>query len=214
MRLELGKRARCTDGGVRKLVDVVIDSGGTRVTHLVVQPKDNPDAARLVPIEVTRASKDDEISLDCTTPQLDQMPAVRGHEYLHPGEEISEEPAWDVGAKDMQAMPVYLPGAYNEYAGDLGTDVAVTYDRVPKGEIELRHASAIYSADRHHLGRVDGLLVGADGRISHLLLERGHLWWRREITIPADAVDHFATDVVTLGITKGELEAFPKQRRA
>ena len=89
----------------------------------------------------------------------------------------------------------------------------MTYDRVPRGEIELRHASAIYSADRHRLGRVDGLLVDGNARISHLLLERGHLWWRREISIPADAVDEFATDVVTLGVKKAELGAFPKRRR-
>jgi hypothetical protein len=215
MRLQLGRHARSTDGGVRSLVDVVIDASGSRVTHLVLQPKDDPDAARLVPIEFTQAStNEDEVSLTCTTRQLDEMRAVRSHEYLQPGEEISDEPGWDVGAKDMQAMPVYLPGAYNEYAGDLGTDLAVTYDRVPEGEIELRHASAIYSADRHHLGRVDGLLVEADGRISHLLLERGHLWWRREISIPAEAVDEFATDVVTLGVTKGAVGGFPKQRSA
>ena len=85
----------------------------------------------------------------------------------------------------------------------------MSYDRVPTGEIELRHASAIYSADQHHLGSVDGVVVDADGLISHLLLERGHLWWKREISIPAAAIAELSTDMVTLGVKKGELGAFP-----
>jgi hypothetical protein len=62
------------------------------------------------------------------------------------------------------------------------------------------------------MGRVEGLEVDADDRVTHLLLERGHLWWKREIPIPATAVSTFENDMVTLGITKKELEALPSAK--
>ena len=61
------------------------------------------------------------------------------------------------------------------------------------------------SADKHHLGTVDGLAVDSGGRITHLLLERGHLWWKRELAIPAGSVSKFETDMVSLGVKKNEL---------
>jgi sporulation protein YlmC with PRC-barrel domain len=215
MRLELGARARCSDGAERKLVDVVIDADSHRVTHLVVQPGDDSDGSRLVPIELAAGGDDDgEISLRCTAATLDELAKVREHAFLGAGEQAAEEESgWEVGVRDVQPMPRYGPGAFGEFGGELSPEVIVAYDRVPKGEIELRHASAIYSADRHHLGSVDGVVVDADTRISHLLLGRGHLWWSREISIPEEAIAKFATDMVTLGATKDEVGGFPSERR-
>jgi sporulation protein YlmC with PRC-barrel domain len=215
MRLELGKRVRCADGAVRELADVVIDAGSQRVTHLVVEPQNDPESARLVPVGLAAAAAtDQEIALRCTAQSLAQLDAVREHAYLGPGEETEEGDHWDVGVRDMELTPAYMPTALGEFGTPLDQDRFVTYDRVPTGEIELRHASGVYSADGHHLGRVDGVVVDAEARITHLLLDRGHLWWRREIPVPAGAVAEFATDTVTLGITKGELGALPKAREA
>ena len=212
MRLELGKGARCSDGAVRELADLVLDAGSRRVTHLVVQPKDNPGDARLVPLELAAAGGGEhEISLRCTEKQLDEMSLVHESAQVGTGEQVEEEEdGWEVGVRDMQVIPDYLPTAM---PGDLAPEVVVTYDRVPKGEIELRHASDIYSADRHHLGSVDGVVVDADGRISQLLLGRGQLWWRREISIPAEALAELTNDMVTLGVGKSELGTFPSERR-
>jgi hypothetical protein len=211
MRLELGERARCSDGAVRELADLVVDAAGRRVTHLVIQPKDDPGDARLVPVELAAAGPGEhEISLRCSAQQLEELSLVHEHAYIGEGEQAEEEDGWEVGVRDMQVIPDYLPTAM---PGELAQEVVMIYDRVPKGEIELRHASDIYSADRHHLGSLDGLVVGADGSISELLLSRGHLWWRREISIPAKAIGELANDMVTLGVSKAELGTFPSERR-
>ncbi len=212
MRLELGKRARCSDSAARELVDLILDAGSRRVTHLVVQPKDNPGDARIVPVELAAAGAEEhEISLRCTEKQLDEMSLVHESAYVGTGEQVEEEEdGWEVGVRVMQVIPDYLPTAM---PGDLAPEVVVTYDRVPKGEIELRHASDIYSADRHHLGSVEGVVVDADGRISQLLLGRGRLWWRREISIPAEAIGELTNDMVTLGVNESELGTFPSERR-
>jgi hypothetical protein len=75
------------------------------------------------------------------------------------------------------------------------------YDRVPKGEVEIRGASGVYSAEGHHLGHVDGFLVDRDEHITHLVLEREHLSGRRDVTIPIGAVAKVETDDVTLSLT-------------
>ena len=211
MRLELGEGARCSDGAVRELADLVIDAGSRRVTHLVIQPKDDPGAARLVPVDLVAADDGEhEISLRCSAQQLEELPLVHENAFVDEGEPAEEKDGWEVGIRDMQVIPDYLPTAM---PGELASEVVVTYDRVPKGEIELRHASDVYSADRHHLGSLDGVVLGADGGIDQLLLGRGHLWWRREIAVPATAIGELANDMVTLGVSKAEVASFPSKRR-
>jgi uncharacterized protein YrrD len=73
----------------------------------------------------------------------------------------------------------------------------------------------VTSADDHQLGKVDGFLVDDDDAITHFVLERGHLWGRREVTIPINEVASVFTDAVTLSLTKdevGELPSVPVHR--
>ena len=80
---------------------------------------------------------------------------------------------------------------------------------MPKGEVEIRRTSEVMSADGHHLGHVDGFVVDGGDQITHLVLERGHLLERREITIPIGAVARVETDTVTLSQTLEDVRAQP-----
>ena len=68
MRLDLGQSVRCTDEPFGKLADVVIDPVAKQVTHLVVEPQQDDDVARLVPIALVEKDDGDakEIRLRCT----------------------------------------------------------------------------------------------------------------------------------------------------
>jgi hypothetical protein len=44
---------------------------------------------------------------------------------------------------------------------------------------------------------------------SGVVLERGHLWGRREVTIPIGPVSQVKTDSLTVGLTKDEVAALP-----
>src|SRR4029079_15027459 len=87
----------------------------------------------------------------------------------------------------------------------------MTYDRVPKGEAEIRRSSAVVSADDQHLGTVEALVVDG-GEITHFLLERGHLWGTRDVTIPIGAVAKVESDIVTLRISKDDVGDLPAVR--
>src|SRR5207249_1420213 len=100
---------------------------------------------------------------------LERLEPVREYAYLRPGEPVAEDPDWDVGVEDMYPTSYYNPSDFGAYAPDLDPGVGVAYDRVPKGEIELRHASSVYSSDRKHVGRVEGVLVDDADLVTHLL---------------------------------------------
>src|SRR5438876_8627249 len=207
MKLELGTSVRCRDGATRELVDVVIDSSSNRVTHLVIRPAEDAEDARLVPISLAKGAEQDgetEISLNCSAADLERFDPVHQVEALQAGEQRKEDPNWGVGVEDITVSPNYEPSAFGEYVGTLDSDATISYDRVPKGEIELRHASSVYSADGHQLGLVDGVVVDDGDRLTHLLLERGHLWWKREVALPTEAISKFESDTLTLSLTKRE----------
>jgi sporulation protein YlmC with PRC-barrel domain len=210
MRLELGTAVRCTDGAYGELADVVIDPTRRRVTHLVVKPS-NQEAAgpRLVPVELASGGEH-EIALSCTIADVSALDSVVELAFLRLGEAPVEDPEWDVGIQDVLASPYYAGSGLGEMSAGFDANTRIVYDRVPKGEVEVRRASAVYSSDEHHLGHVDGFVVDDEDRISHVVLERGHLWGRREVTVPIGSVAEVANDVVTLSLSKddvGKLEA-------
>jgi hypothetical protein len=215
MRLELGTPVRCSDKAYGELADVVIDPISKRVTHLVVRPTDQEALeTRLVPIELVEGGEQEsEISLRCTVADVNGLEPVQEYAYLRLGESAVEDPDWDVGVRDVLASPYYAA----DFGAGLETlpadpNLGLIYDRVPKGEVEIRRSSDVWSADEHHLGEVDGFLVDGEAHITHLILERGHLWGRRDVTIPIGAVAKVETDAVTLSLTKDQVGALPSVR--
>ncbi len=207
MRLELGSRVDCTDESFGKLIDVVIDPASQRVTHLVVERDRDPWLARLVPVELAERGDDGSgaVALRATVEEVSDLPPVREVAYLRLDGFPVDDPDWDVGIEEVLALPYYP--SYD--LGPAPVDYAARYDRVPKGEVEIRRASAVESADGHHLGDVDGFLVDDEGLITHVVLAQGHPWERREVVIPIGAVARVETDDVTLSLTKDEVGALP-----
>jgi sporulation protein YlmC with PRC-barrel domain len=216
MRLELGNRVRCTEGVYGELADIVVDPLEKRVAYLVVQPEQGKGEARLVPIQLAKGRDDEqrEIELECTLAEAQGFASVHEAAYLRLGESPAEDPDWDVGVEDVLAMPYYagLDDDVGTYWGEPDSHVTMYYDRVPKGEVEVRRASAVISADGHSLGEVDGFVVDADEHITHFVLERGHLWGRKEITIPIGAVATVESDAVHVVLSKDEVGALPAVR--
>jgi sporulation protein YlmC with PRC-barrel domain len=195
------------------LADVVIDPISRRVTHLVVQPEHRHEAARLVSIDRAQSTADG-ITLDYSADELGRLEPLQESAFLRLGEFPVADPDWEVGVQNMLALPVY-PGVDGMTASiDPDTRVPWSYDRIPKGEIELRRSSAVSSSDGHHLGHIDGFVV-EDDVITAVVLERGHLWGRREVVIPYRAVERAESDSIVLNLTKdevGALESRPVHR--
>jgi sporulation protein YlmC with PRC-barrel domain len=211
MRLELGKPIRCADGDIGELGDVVIDPTTRQVTHLVVRMHAHDGPARLVPVELVDggAGEDGEIALRCRMDEMESLDTVEKFAYLRTGEFPVEDPRWDVGVSELLMAPYYEATGLGEYPGAYDPSSGMAYDRIPKGEVEVRRSSEVFASDGSLVGRVDGFVVDDGQHITHFVLERGHLWGRRDVTIPIGAVDRIETDAVTLSLTPDEIGALP-----
>jgi hypothetical protein len=83
-----------------------------------------------------------------------------------------------------------------------------TSDRVPVGEVEVRRRDHVHATDGS-IGRVQGLVVDpGDHHMTHVLLDEGHLWGKKEVAIPIGAVQS-VEDGVRLNLTKDEVRELP-----
>ena len=203
---------RASDGqAVGELADIVIDPVEKRVTHLVVHPHEHGESL-LVPIDRADATSGrTEIALRCTQEEFEAFPSVNDFAYLRLGEAPVADLDWDVGATNVLALP-YFEGSGMVETALIEQNVGVVFDRVPKGEVELRSTSSVVTRDGKYVGDVGGFTVDDDEQITHFVLERGYLWRRREVTIPIGAVEKVETDTVTVSLSESEVGELPTHR--
>jgi sporulation protein YlmC with PRC-barrel domain len=81
-------------------------------------------------------------------------------------------------------------------------------DNVPEGEVEVRRGDPVHASDGT-IGRLHGLVIDPrDHKVSHLLLDEGHLWGQKRVAIPISAVSG-VEDGVHLSLTKDEVRDLP-----
>jgi hypothetical protein len=84
----------------------------------------------------------------------------------------------------------------------------VITDRVPRGEVEVRRGDQVHATDGA-IGHIQGLVIDpSDHHVTHVLLDEGHLWGKRTIAIPINAVKD-AKDGVRLNLTKDQVRDLP-----
>ena len=81
-------------------------------------------------------------------------------------------------------------------------------DVVPLGETEVGRGEHVHALDGE-IGQVEGFLVDPDDhRVTHVLLQEGHLWGRKEVAIPMSAVTGVENGI-RLSMTKKQIEDLP-----
>jgi hypothetical protein len=210
--LELGESVDCVDGNFGSLADMVVDPAAAKLTHLVVTPRHGDGISRLVPFALTGPGDDERggVVLRCTIAAVRNFVSVEDYAYLRIGElPLKADPEWDVGIARVLAMP-YYGGEGVEYDG-VNTPDGLIYDRVPKGEVEIRRESVVSAADGGYLGHVAGLIVYAD-KITHVVLSHGHFWARRQVPIAIGDVHKVETDAVTVRLSKKAVDKLHSTR--
>jgi sporulation protein YlmC with PRC-barrel domain len=203
----IGEKASCSDGPCGEVRRLIIDPATETVTHLVVQPGHQRKAARLVPVDLVEATAG-EVRLRCTRAEFDKLEHAEEadiEEGLGNSGLLGDALVYDAGGE------AYSPVGMGDLV-DVGPAPvkrrAVLRDVVPNGETQLRPGDSVHAVDGH-IGRVQGFLVDPDDhRVSHVLLEEGHLWGRKEVAIPLSAVTG-VDDGIRLNITKQQVENLP-----
>ena len=199
----IGAEASCTDGVCGEVTRVVIDPIAETVTHLVIEPKHRVGLARLVPLDLVDGTTG-EVRLGCTIEEFEQLDPAEDTQFV-PGS--SGYAAY--GADQVVSWPYYglapTPGIDPEVAN---ASPVVTYDTIPLGEVEVRRGDAVHATDGD-IGRVQRLVIDPRSHhVTHVLLQEGHLWGRKEVSIPISSVTR-VDDGIRLSITKQDVADLP-----
>jgi sporulation protein YlmC with PRC-barrel domain len=190
----IGADVRCTDGACGTLSRVVVDPVAREVTHLLVQPRQEHEPARLVPLGLVTSAAG-EVGLSCTSAEFGR---------LDPGQETrfiaGDADLVDYRPGDIVFWPHY---GYRGARGDL-----VTSDTIPVGEVEVYRGEHVHATDGT-IGRVEGLVIDPQSRhVTHMLLQKGHLWGHQDVAIPISAVTR-AEDRIEVNLTRQQVHDLP-----
>ena len=188
LQFTIGARASCTDGHCGEVRRLIIDPATEIVTHLVIQPGHRQEAGRLVPVRLVETA-DGDIRLRCTRAEFGELDHAAERDLV-------------AGAEAPQIV---------EHGGVSGAalrQTTVLEDVIPVGETEVGPGEPVHGVDGE-IGRVQGFLVSpGDDRVTHVLLQEGHLWGRKKIAIPLSAVTGVDAGI-RLNLTKQQVEELP-----
>ena len=200
----IGAEASCTDGVAGEVTRVVVDPVARAVTHLVVEPKGRQGLGRLVPLDLIDGTGG-EIRLRCTLVEFERLDPAEETQFL-PGTRGYEA----YGPEQVVAWPWVSLGGTPGVPGEMvsGTSETVTFDAIPLGEVEVRRGEPVHATDGA-IGHVEGLVINPGNyHVTHVLLQEGHLWGRKEVAIPISAVTGVEGGI-QLSMTKQDVEDLP-----
>jgi len=219
-RFLIGAEAHSADGVMLgRLIRVIVDPVARSLTHLVVEPGRGhgaarvPGRSRLVPIEqVAGTPRPDVILLLCSAQSFQSMEEAV-EEWFVPGsgeqtcgyhrDQVSSWPYFGLGATVGIDRAVGLSPA-----GGFEHGRYTEYDKVPVGEVDIHRGEPVQAADGP-IGDVAGLVMDPrDRHVTHVLLDEGHLWGRKQIAIPIGAVT-VIDGGIHVKLTKDDLRELP-----
>jgi len=200
----IGAGVSCSDGACGEVTRVVINPVNRELTHLVVEPAGRSGLGRLVPLDLVDATGG-EIRLRCTMAEFERLDAAEETQFV-PGTRGYEA----YGPDQVLAQPWLSLGGNRGVEGEeiSGVSETVTYDAVPLGEVEVRRGDRVHATDGE-IGHVEGLVIDPrNHHVTHVLLQEGHLWGRKEVAIPIGAVTD-AEDGIRLNLAKDDVRDLP-----
>ncbi|MEO9138028.1 MAG: PRC-barrel domain-containing protein [Jatrophihabitans sp.] len=208
----IGAEASCSDGVCGEVTRVVVDPVAEALTHLVVEPKHRQGDGRLVPLALLDTTTS-VVRLRCTLAEFNKLEAADESHFIsgshgydgYSGGQILRLPYYGLG----NGLGLGAGGLSLGMTADLGNlDLPVTTDIVPSGEVSVHRGDRVIATDGE-IGRVQGLVVdGPDHRVTHVLLQEGHLFGRKDVAIPIKAVTG-VDDGIGLNISKQQVKDLP-----
>lgn len=204
MDIDFGARIDLLDDTHVVLEDVVVDPYDLRLTHLALSPG-GAEPTRLVPIDdVTDDAGALRLPRDhagfIRYPMMNEVSSVRITEPIDPGSEFN------VGVTDVLTLPYYDADLGVRYA----PEQTVAWHRVPVGEVEIRRRSRVSTSDFLDVGHVEGFVADDQRRVTHVVIDHGHLFGHRDLVIPLADINEVGNDHVTLLLSRDEVRDLPR----
>lgn len=196
MDIPINAAVYCTEGICGKSTVVILDPTTGEITHIVVKERSFPNLEHLVSINHIKASTPDSIQLICSAAELQKMDQFIEHKFIQLDEPFAPYPAGG-----------YLVWPYVQPIGDDYIDLRS--EQIPLGELAIHRGAQVKATDGA-VGTVDEFMINPKNRqVSHFVMREGHLWGKKDVTIPIGEVAHFSDDIVYLKLDKAGIEALP-----
>ena len=196
MDIPINAEVLCAGELCGRSTSLIINPVTERITHLVVAEKAFPHIERLVPIAKVLASTPDSIQLRCNPADLSKLESYEETNFIDEGQLES-------------ALPYEVPFQVWPYAMYTAEPVPVEREHLPVGEVEIRRGTPVKATDGQ-VGKVDEFLVDPhNNHITHLILREGHLWGKKDVTIPVSEIDQISDEAVLLTLDKKAIAHLP-----
>ena len=194
MNIPINAEVLCADGSYGRSTCVILNPTTEQVTHVVVKEAVF-GIERMVPVDLVEEATSTQIRLDSSRNELERMPPMTITEYLKP------MTPFDKYNVDQYVM---LP-----YAASSIPPIQLDHDMVPPDELAIRRGTRVEATDGS-VGRVSEFVVNrGNGQISHLILEEGPFWSKKDVAVPLAQIDRIEQDVVYLKLDKQAIAALP-----
>lgn len=190
MDMHLNAHVECLDGRIGRLENIILNPKTEKVTYLVVRGNDLQNTERLVPERLVKEASHDTVFLSISKKKFEGMKNFIQEEYIPSNITLymAEQAGWDMGTP---------------------ASVFVEHEAVPAGGLVVHKGAKVLATDGH-AGKVDDFLVEKKtGRITHLILLEGHLWGKKDISVPVNQINRYEDGNIYLKIDKSGVEALP-----
>jgi hypothetical protein len=196
MDISMNAKVTCTDGPCGYSTRVLLKPTTEEVTDLVVESDESfPETEYLVPISHVLVGTPGEIRLNCSCQEMSKMPIFDKAMVVPPMSGI-------IGNPSMPPWPYYAPD---------GPDTDLAKEHIPEDETSIQRGARVRATDGR-IGSVDEFLVNpANDRITDLIMQKGPIWGRRDVTIPVNQIDHYRDNTVFLKLSRKSIRALPSR---
>ena len=200
----------CVDGECGKSSHIIIERNSQKVTHFVVKTSNILESQkRLVSTDCVVRTTSKSVALNCTKKELAAMPPFTEMRFLNP---ITHEyeALENFSDEAIASRSSYLMWSDPSMPADIGTDIfsiPIEKELIPAGEMAVHRGASVEATDGH-IGKVEEFLVDPQDRhITHLILEKGHLWHKKELTLPMSAIAKMDEEYIYLNIDRATVKS-------
>ena len=203
--IPLDAKIVCVDGEYGKSSHIIIEQNTKKVTHFVVEVSNLLESHKyLVSIERVVRTTPKSVALDCTKKELTAMPSFTEMQFFNPIT-YKYEALIDFSEEAIARRNSYLMWSDPSLDADPSADIfsmPIEAELIPTGEMAVRKGAWVEATDGH-IGRVEEFLVDpSDRHITHLVLEKGHLWHKKVLTLPLSEILYMNEDYIYLKLNK------------
>lgn len=200
----------CLDGECGKSSHVIIEQNTQQVTHFVVSTSNLLESHKyLVPVDAVVTATHDSIELCCTKKELRDMPPFTEMRFFN-ATTAKYEPLKNFNEESICDSSSYLIWLDPLYGEDMLSKPIKT-QLIPDGEIAIYRGASIEATDGH-IGKIkEFILDPKDKHLTRLVLQEGHLWHKKELTLPISAIARMDEEYIYLKLDKQTVKSLSKK---